>query len=164
MQPKFCTISGIELNKTTFGFDEKHHDCISLKLMLLRKISELNLIGITDFISNCQMGIPLWAAEVVLSLRKYNPVRLNIVMPFENQSALWSDEWRERFFTVHEQADSVIMLTSKFYKGCYFDCDRYMIDNSDMLLWVGSEGSHISEYAREHHKSVIMLHNKAMVL
>lgn len=39
-----------------------------------------------------------------------------------------------------------------------------MIDNSEMLLWVGSEGSHIPEYAREQNKSVIMLQNKAMVL
>jgi len=110
------------------------------------------------------MGIPLWVAEVVLSLRKYNPVRLNIAMPFENQSALWSDEWRERFYTVHEQADSIIMLTSKFYKGCYFDCDRYMIDNSDMLLWAGPESTHISEYARNQNKAVIMLENTAMLL
>ena len=41
MQPKFCTISGIDLSKTTFGFDEKHHDCISLKLMLLKKYRSL---------------------------------------------------------------------------------------------------------------------------
>ena len=158
----FCTISGSD--KFSFGFDEKHPDCIAMKLQLLTKIAELNKNGVTDFICNCQIGIPLWAAEIVLSLQKYNPVRLNIVMPFENQSALWSNEWRERFYTVHEQADSIIMLNTKFYKGCYFDCDKYMIDNSDMLLWVGSEGSHISEYAREQNKSVIMLHNKAMVL
>ncbi len=158
----FCTISGSD--KLSFGFDEKHPDCIAMKLQLLTKIANLNQNGVTDFISNCQMGIPLWVAEVVLSLRKYNPVRLNIAMPFENQSALWSDEWRERFYNIHEKADSVIMLTTRFYKGCYFDCDRYMIDNSDMLLWAGSESSHISEYARNQNKAVIMLENTAMLL
>ena len=55
-------------------------------------------------------------------------------MPFENQVALWSDEWQEGFCNIHEKADSVLMLNKKFYKGCYFDCDKYMIDNSDMYL------------------------------
>ena len=99
-EPIFCTISGTE--KLSFGFDEEHPDCIAMKLQLLTKIVELNTNGVTDFICNCQMGIPLWA---VLSLRKYNSVRLNIVMPFENQSALWSDEWRERFYNTHEKAE-----------------------------------------------------------
>ena len=85
-------------------------------------------------------------------------------MPFENQAALWSDEWRERFYNIHEKADSIIMLTSKFYKGCYFDCDKYMINNSDMLLWAGSESSNISEYAKKQNKSVIILENSAMLL
>lgn len=158
----FCTISGSD--KLSFGFDEKHPDCIAMKLQLLTKIADLNKNGITDFICNCQMGIPLWVAETVLSLRKYNHIRLNIAMPFENQSALLSEEWRERFFTVHEKADSVIMLNKKFYKGCYFDCDKYMIDNSDMLLWAGSESSNISEYAKKQNKSVIILENSAMLL
>jgi uncharacterized phage-like protein YoqJ len=63
--PIFCTISGSD--KLSFGFDEKHPDCIAMKLQLLTKFADLNQNGVTDFISNCQMGIPLWAAEVVLS-------------------------------------------------------------------------------------------------
>jgi uncharacterized phage-like protein YoqJ len=113
---------------------------------------------------NLYVGNSALAVEMVLSLQKYNPVRLNIAMPFENQSALLSDEWRERFFTVHEKADSVIMINKKFYKGCYFGCDKYMIDNSDMLLWAGSEISPIFEYARKQNKAVILLENTAMLL
>ena len=161
-KPIFCTISGSD--KLSFGLDEKHPDCIAMKLQLLTKIADLNQNGITDFISNCEMGISLWTAEIVLSLKKYNTIRLNIIMPFEEQASLWSDEWRERYFRIHEQADCVIILNKHFSDTCYSNCDRFMIDNSDMLLWVGSESSNISEYAREQSKSVIMLQNKAMVL
>ena len=133
MQTKFCTISGIDLNKTTFGFDEKHHDCISLKLMLLRKISELNSIGITDFICNCEIGIPLWAAETILFLKNQQSIHLNLTVTYENQAMRWTDEWRERYYNIHARADSVIMLETKFTDICYQECDRFMVDNSDMF-------------------------------
>ena len=158
----FCTISGSD--KLSFGFDEKHLDCIAMKLQLLTKIADLNSNGVTDFVCNCEMGISLWAAEIVLSLKKYNPVRLNIIMPFEEQASLWSDEWRERYFKIHEQADCVITLNKHFSDTCYSNCDRFMIDNSDMLLCAGSESSYVFDYTRKQHKSIIRLADKPMLL
>ena len=72
----FCTISGIPLDNRCFGLDERSPDYIALKLQLITKIADLNSKGVTDFVCNCEKGISLWAAETVLCLRKYNPVRL----------------------------------------------------------------------------------------
>lgn len=157
MQPKFCTISGIDLSKTSFGFDEKHHDCISLKLMLLRKISELNSIGITDFICNCEIGIPLWVAETILFLKNQQSIHLNVAVPYENQAMRWVDEWRERYYNIHAQADSVVMLETKFTDTCYHECDRFMVDNSDMLLFVGNSHFSIIQYAKQNNKTVLLM-------
>ena len=134
LKPVFCTISGVTPDKICFGLDEKSTDCIALKLQLLSKIADLNFKGVTDFVCNCEMGISLWAAEIVLCARKYNPVRLNITTPFEDQASLWSDEWRERYFRIHEQADCVITLNKHFSDTCYDECDRFMVDNSSMCI------------------------------
>ena len=157
MQSKFCTISGIDLNKTSFGFDEKHHDCISLKLMLLKKIIELNSIGITDFICNCDTGIPLWAAETILFLKNQQSIHLNVAVPYENQAMRWTDEWRERYYNIHAQADSVKILKTKFTDTCYQECDHFMVDNSDMLLFVGNSDFAIVQYAKQNNKTVMLI-------
>lgn len=154
-KPIFCTISGVSPDKICFGLDEKSTDCMALKFLLLSKIADLNSNGVTDFVCNCEMGISLWAAEIVLSLKKYNAVRLNVIMPFEEQASLWSNEWRERYFKIHEQADCVIILNKHFSDTCYSDCDRFMIDNSNMLLWIGRENSEIIEYSKEKQKQII---------
>ncbi|MCI1269565.1 MAG: DUF1273 domain-containing protein [Ruminococcus sp.] len=154
-KPLFCTISGI--NPCSFGLDEKNPDCITMKLAMVSKINELYLSGVTNFVCNCEMGIPLWAAEAALCVRTLHPVRLHIAIPYENQVALWADEWRERYFNIHEQADSVTMLQKQFEEDCYINCDRLMIDHSDLLLWVGSRGGFITEYTKRQGKHVILI-------
>ena len=161
-KPIFCTISGAD--KCSFGLDEKHPDCISLKLRLLTKIADLYSEGVTDFVCNCEIGIPLWAAEMVLCSKSCHNVKLNIVTPYETQAALWTDEWRERYYTIHEKADSVTILNKQFSDTSYNDCNRYMIDNSDILLWAGSESSDIIDYSREQKKAVIYLASETILM
>ena len=66
-------------------------------------------MGITDFICNCEIKIPLWAAGKILFIKNQQSIRLNVAVPYENQAMRWTDEWRERYYNIHAQSDSVIM-------------------------------------------------------
>ena len=108
--------------------------------------------GYDSFYLNCEYGIPLWAGESICALKKYNDIKLNIVMPHEEQAKDWYDDQRERYFSVHSLADDVYMLNTRFYEGCYDEADEYMIDQSDLLLVFGFKNSgdflHSIKYAR----------------
>lgn len=143
----YCTISGSSVHELPYGMDEEHPDCISLKLALSEKITELCNNGIIDFYTNCEYGFSLWAAEAIVGMRGFRekPARLHIVVPFNEQVSKWHKEVRERYFKLHETADSVTVYSDSHYKGCYYDADRYMLNNSITLLTDGN-----SEYLEKH--------------
>lgn len=108
-----------------------------IKTKLREKIWELYCNGYNSFYVNCEYGVPLWAAEIICAMKMYNNIELHIVMPYEEQSINWNEEYRERYYNVHSDADEVYMVSTHYHDGCYNDTDRYMIDRSDSLLVCG---------------------------
>ena len=124
-----------------------------IKEKLRETIWGLYCNGYDSFYLNCEYGIPLWTAEIICALKKYNTIELNVVMPYEEQAKDWYEDQRERYFSVHSLADNVHMLNTQYYDGCYDDTEEYMIDQSDLLLVFGYKNSgdflHSIKYARE---------------
>lgn len=143
-----CTIvtNGEELYLKCKNEHEK--PCLTIKAKLLHTVWSLYCEGYDVFYLNCEYGIPLWAAEIICALKMYNPVKLNIVTPYEEQSVNWCEEYRERYFKVHFHADSVHMTKKQFSNECYNKADCYMIDRSDMLFVFGRNNLHSMGYAR----------------
>lgn len=122
-----------------------------IKAKLRDKIWELYCKGYNSFYVNCEYGVPLWTAEIICAMKMYNDIRLNIVMPYEEQSADWNEEYRDRYYDVHACADNVYMIGTRYSSDCYDKADRYMIDNSDILLVCGKgeSGLYSVKYANE---------------
>jgi uncharacterized phage-like protein YoqJ len=155
MEQKICTIAGRTVAELPWGMDEGHPDCIALKLCLASKIAELNAVGVTEFFTNCEYGVPLFAAEAVLAVRNTLDVRLNVCMPHEHQADRYSREVRERFFDVHANADSVEILSRQEHDCCYIGVDMFMVHYSDVLLTDNME-SFIAGYAAEKEKPIVL--------
>jgi hypothetical protein len=68
-----CTISGGDVNELVFGQDEEYPNCVALKLAIGEKILMLHDLGISDFFTNCEYGLPFYAAEAVLAAQKTAP-------------------------------------------------------------------------------------------
>lgn len=112
-----------------------------LKSRLRSKIWELYCNGYNKFWVNCEYGVPLWCAEIIIALRMYNDIALNIAMPYEEQSTNWVEEHRNRFFRTHAEADRVKIVSNRYSIECYNLADEYMIEKSDLLLVAGNEDS-----------------------
>jgi uncharacterized phage-like protein YoqJ len=133
----YCTLSGSSVDDLPFGQDEEHPDCIALKLAIGERILELHDHGISDFFANCELGLPLWAAKAVIAsrgLRPNEPPRLHVVMPHERQANRWSADIQERFYNLHEAAESVTMLRTQYTVDCYSEADDFMLKHSVVLL------------------------------
>ena len=107
-----------------------------IKEQLRDTIWELYCSGYTEFYSNCEYGVPLWAAEIIIALKMYNDIKLHIAMPHEEQATRWAEEYRDRFFTVHEKADTVKIISTHYTEDCYEKAERYMSDASDKCEYI----------------------------
>ena len=90
--------------------------------------------GYNEFWVNCEYGVPLWAAEIIIALKMYNDIKLHIAMPYEEQATKWAEEYRDRFFTVHEKADTVTIISNHYTEDCYEKAERYMCDRADKSI------------------------------
>lgn len=152
-----CTIlsAGEELLSENKNEYEKPYIQIQAELYVL--LDGLYAQGYRSFYLNCEYGIPLWAAEIILAMKRLRgDVELHIVMPFEEQAVRWQEDIRNRYFRVHERADSVTMASRQFHPDCYSQAERLMIDKSDLLVICGSEGAlpGAGQYARSQETEV----------
>lgn len=114
---KTCLIHGTPVQELPFGYDEEDELCVAIKLKIAEIVSQLATNGITDFVTDCEYGIPLWGAEVVLAQKIFTlEITLKVYLPHEEQAVKWSPDWRNRYFTLHEKADDVVIFND--YEKC----------------------------------------------
>ena len=152
-----CTIisNREELNIKCKNEEEQPYEAIKAKVH--DTLKNMILDGCCEFYVNSEKGIPLLAAEDLCSLKRNNPdVRINIVVPYENQSIDWSEELRDRYFSVHEKADSVKIAETHYSEDSYDIADEMMLDDSDLLLVFGSRSDKLYavEYAKKNNVRV----------
>lgn len=112
-----------------------HRDLNSYKLdyaLLDRVIADLVKCGIKEFYCGMAVGFDLAAAESILALKE--KVRLVACIPCRNQEARFSKADRKRYDRILKNCSEVRILSEEYSNGCMLSRDRYMIDNSDMLL------------------------------
>lgn len=144
-----CTISGSPIESFPFGLDEQDDRCVSIKKQLKKNILYYIRQGIKVFYINSEIGVPLWAAEILINFKKKYQIMINLAVPFEEQAVKWTPEWRNRYFKVHESSDNIKILGSYYTKESYMHADTFMVDNSDCLVYFGNDiDPFIYQYAR----------------
>jgi len=127
--------TGYRPQKMPFGFDESDPRCIDFKKRLHDTIESFIWQGYQHFISGGAMGMDMFAAETVLELKKEYPgILLEMVSPFDAQSAKWAPEYQWRHATLFGKADIVTATGHEYTKSCMFVRNRYLVDNADLLL------------------------------
>ncbi len=146
-----CAIAATGFRNLKLGFNEHEKPLSDLKRNLRNTIWKYHCKGMSDFYVNCEYGIPLWSAEIVYALKKYNDIKLHIVVPCEEQASEWCEEWRDRYYRVHEAADSIEFVSKQYTKTCYAEADERIAEKSDCILIFGepAEKLRISEYAKK---------------
>lgn len=96
----------------------------------------LNLVksGCSRFYCGMAKGFDLAAAESLLSLKREYSLELVACVPCERQSDSYSGGDRARYQRVLENCSEIIVLSGEYYPGCMHVRDRFMVDNSDVIL------------------------------
>ena len=93
--------------------------------------------GYTTFISGMARGVDIWAAEIVLNLRKKNKdLHLICASPYEGFEARWSQDWQKRYRKIIKKADYVKYVSPEYSPACFQIRNEYMVDHSNLLIAV----------------------------
>lgn len=91
--------------------------------------------GYCTFLCGMAVGFDMIAAEIVIKLKnKYPEIRLVACIPCEGQSRYFSVVEKQRYKKFLQSCDEVKILSDRYYRGCMQARDRYMVDNSQLVI------------------------------
>lgn len=113
--------------------------------------------GYTVFITGVARGVDLWAAQIVMEIKKSNPViKLVSALPFDSYHA--DDPSYEEII---ESSDDVPVICGKRSRWSYNYRDKWMVDRSSLIIAVydGKRGGtrNTVRYAEKNGKEVMYL-------
>ena len=132
-----CAFTGHRPKSFPWGYNESDFRCKALKSVLAEQIKKLAQAGVTNWFSGMALGVDVWSAQIVLKLRAKNPaLKLNCILPCEDQDKQWTASARELYRSILDQADSVTYVSQNYYNGCMLERNRQLVEASSVLLAV----------------------------
>ena len=98
-------------------------------------------------------GTETTAAEIAVSLK--GNIKLECVIPFEEQAKDWSEPERDRYFGIIERCELENMLSSKQNDKSLKLCYSYIISAANLILLGTPPSDEIAELITESGKKVI---------
>ena len=130
MRKKRCCFTGHRPEKLQASEEE-------VQKALAEAISNAYADGFSTFISGIARGVDIWAAELVLELKKQHPeVRLVCALPHPDFETRWKAEWQHRYRAILNQADLVKTICPVYNKGAYQRRNEWMVDHSARVIAV----------------------------
>ncbi len=130
-----CAVFGEPPMCYQWGFDEEDQRCVAAKFLLLNRISYLQTKGIRHFFVPIDAGIGMYVSEIILSLRGSDPLlRLNTLIPYEDQASKWSPNLRDRYYEVLEKCSESAPVSLYDSPTCELDAMLEAIDASATVL------------------------------
>ena len=81
------------------------------------------------------LGFDTIAAQTVLGLKKKHPeIKLILVLPCKNQTRGWEEKDVSVYESIIEQADKVVYTQENYDRGCMFERNRHLVDNSSVCV------------------------------
>lgn len=133
---KICCCTGHRPNGFQFDYFKDEEKRNAYLTALQSKIVFAVEQGATQFISGMSLGVDLDFAEIILKLKAKFPITLECAMPYPDYSVRWSFEDEKRNYEILKSADKVTLVSDRYFNGCLFKRNRYMVDKSDLVIAV----------------------------
>lgn len=153
MKSKTCCFTGHRIQKVNFEYNESDPTFVKLRQDTKKEIINAIENGYTNFISGMAIGFDMLAAEIVLELKKHYDITLSLALPCPNQDKYFRQEQKIKFREIVEKADAAQVISKEYFNGCMQVRDRYMVDNSSLLIahynYISGGTKTTVEYARK---------------
>lgn len=134
---KTCAIIGCSPMCFPWGFDEEDEGCAVLKLILMNRITRLRSEGCMRFTVSMDCGVGLYATEIIYGLKGSDDALETICyVPYEEQTAKWTPELRDRYFNALAACTEVVNVTCEKTVGCEFEAHLKAMSKANTVIAV----------------------------
>ena len=102
--------------------------------MLYDKLEELILKGCDTFYCGMAQGFDLAALKCLVDLKQKYKFRIEACIPYPGHESRFPYAEKRRFYELLEWCDKKTVLFPAYRDGCFLARNRYMVDNSDVVL------------------------------
>lgn len=124
-----------ELN--TFG--EKDPKIKIIKFVIEKRLTEMLEDGQLDWvITGANLGVEQWASEVAVELRQKYPLRVSMIIPYEEFASRWNENNQTKFLSLKNQVDFFAATSNKPYQSPVQlrNYQNFMLMHTDSALMV----------------------------
>ena len=106
-----------------------------IQMNLKKELIKLIAQGIRYFGSGGALGFDTIAALTIIALRKQYPhIKLIMVLPCKSQANAWNKKDEQVYSLILKEADKIVYISEKYYRGCMHKRNRHLADNSDICI------------------------------
>lgn len=148
---KTCAFTGHRI--ITGELDKEH---------IYKTICQVIEDGYNTFLNGMAMGFDLIAADIVIKAKeKYPHIEIIACVPCPEQDKFFTDADKSEYNRIMNLCGSVKIVSEKYFNGCMQIRDRYMVDNSSLLIAYLRElkgGTYYTvSYAERKNKKILMV-------
>ena len=108
-----------------------------IKRDLEKQIRQAIADGQDVFITGMARGVDIWAAEIVLKLRRKGaPIKLICACPYEGFEKQWEISWQDRYRKILKEADLVRYICPGYSKSCFQIRNEWMVNHAARVIAV----------------------------
>lgn len=105
-----------------------------IKKRLEEEITNLIESGVVYYASGYARGFDFFASSVVAKLKEKNKIWLIAVIPCKDQDKFWNYKEKQIYAELLKKADKTIILSERYYSGCMYARNRYLVDFSNYCI------------------------------
>lgn len=112
----------------------KLYDDFNEELLNKALVNVIEKEGVTAFYNGMARGFDLISARHVLNLKKKYNIKLIACVPCKGQENGYSPSEKAEYARILSECDEVRVLYEHYFDGCMLNRDRYMVDNSSLII------------------------------
>lgn len=109
----------------------------AIKAALKKEIKLAIQCGCNVYLTGMARGTDLWAAEIIIALRKHNrALKLICAVPYEGFEQNWSEYWQRMYHKVLSEADWIRVIGNGYSAGIFQTRNEWLVNHSSRVIAV----------------------------
>ena len=108
-----------------------------IKCDLEKEIRQAIADGLNVFITGMARGVDIWAAQIVLSIRKAGyDIKLICACPYDGFESGWNKYWQKQYKEILATADYVKYVCEGYSRSCFQVRNEWMVNHAARVIAV----------------------------
>ncbi len=145
---KTCSFTGHRILSKDFDVDK-----------LKEVINTMLINGYKIFLVGMAMGFDMFCAEILLEKKREFNIDVIACVPCKEQSKFYKKEEKTKYEEYLKKVDKIVYFGEEYKEGCMQERNRYMVDNSSVLIahlkYFKGGALYTVNYAKKKEKEII---------